>query len=52
MKYGNISTNKFDKQVGDEDNEPQIYYKLPYLGPISKQTQKRVRKLCKNYAKK
>ena len=31
---------KFDKQVRGEDNKQKNYYKLAYLGPISKQTQR------------
>ena len=36
--------NKFNEKVEDEDNKRnRNYYKLPYLGIISKQTQKKVK---------
>ena len=44
--------NKFNEKMADEDSKPnKNYYKLPYLGIISKLTQKKLRKLGKELYK-
>ena len=44
--------NKFKEKVEDEDNKPnKNYYKLPYLGIISKYTQKKLMELGKELCK-
>ena len=42
-KVYEVEQNKEDKKID--------YYKLPYLGDVSKYTQKRIRELCKSFCK-